>query len=594
MKKQKEVPDSPSPKAVSRRTLIKSAAAVAAGTAASALAPSQLVPQAEAQTSPGPFVATPTTIEASPRKNIVETDRGKVYGFAKDGVVTFRGIPYGASTEGKNRFMPPMKPEAWAGVRSALYWGPVSPQPFTSTLDSPRAGWKHDREAFMFEWEDGHDSEDCLRINIWTPSINDNAKRPVMVWLHGGGYVFGSDQELRMYPGDGLVRRGDVVVASVNHRLGVLGFGNLMTFGEQYARSPNVGMLDIVAALEWVKTNIGNFGGDPNRILIFGQSGGGGKVSTLMGMPAAQGLFHRAVVESGSILQYGSEEASARVMAGVVAELGLSKGNIGKIQEIPYQHIIEAAVRSQRVSASEGGDEGILSWGPVEDGKILPFHTWNPDAPSFSKDVPLIVGNTLNEFFNSVQMEDASVDSWSMAEVQKQLSAKPGNSFLSVGFGEAADRVIDVCQKVYPAASPFSIYSILSAMRSMRLSALAQATRKATQGGAPAYNYLFTWQTPVLDGQARAFHCSELPFVFYQTEVCAAMTGGGPDALALGARMADAWISFARTGNPNHPGLPHWRVYDPEKVPTMIFDDQCVVKNDPDGEIRKAIVEAMA
>ncbi|MGH9685555.1 MAG: carboxylesterase/lipase family protein [Candidatus Acidiferrales bacterium] len=415
-----------------------------------------------------------------------------------------------------------------------------------------------------------------------------------MVWLHGGGYVFGSDQELRMYPGDGLARRGDVVVVSVNHRLGVLGYGNLMVFGEQYASSPNVGMLDIVAALEWVKTNIGNFGGDPNRVLVFGQSGGGGKVSTLMGMPAAQGLFHRAVVESGSILQYESQESSARVLAGVLAELGLNKSNIGKIHEIPYQHIIEAAVRSQRVSASGGNDEGVLSWGPVEDGKILPFHTWKPDAPPFSKDVPLIVGNTLNEFFNSVQMEDANADSWDMAEVQKRLSVKRGNSFLSVGFGDAADHIITVCQKTHPGATPFTIYSIVSAMRAMRISALAQAERKAAQGGAPAYNYWFTWQTPILDGQGRAFHCSELPFVFYQTDACAAMTGGGPEAMALGARVADAWISFARTGNPNHPGLPHWPAYDPETVPTMIFDNQCVVKNDPDGEIRKAIIEAVA
>ena len=508
--------------------------------------------------------------------------------------MTFRGIPYGAWRGGREGFKPPVKAESWAGVRSALYWGPVSPQPLTSTLDAQRGGWKHDREAFMFEWEDGHDSEDCLRINVWTPSINDNAKRPVMVWLHGGGYEFGSDQELRMYPGDGLVRRGDVVVASVNHRLGVLGFANLMAYGEQYASSPNVGMLDIVAALNWVKTNIANFGGDPNNVLIFGQSGGGGKVSTLMGMPAAEGLFHRAVVESGSIVHYGSEEGSARVMAGVLAELGLNKSNIDKIHEIPYQHILEAGVHSQRVSVAEGVSQGFLTWGPVEDGKILPLHTWDPDGPSYSKDVPLIVGNTLNEFYNSVQMEDASVDSWSMSEVKKRLSAKRGDGFMSVTFGEATDHLINVCQKAYPDATPFTIYSILSAMRIMRQSALAQAERKAAQAGAPAYNYVFTWQTPVLDGQARAFHCAELPFVFYQTEVCAAMTGGGPGALALGARMADAWISFARTGNPNHPGLPTRPEYDPQTVPTIIFDNQCVVKNDPDSEIRKAVVEAMA
>ena len=311
MKRKKEDVEVRSSRAISRRSLMKGTAALAAGTAASVLAPSKLIPAPEAQTSSHPYVARPTVITASPHKNVVETESGKVYGCVKDGVVSFRGIPYGASTEGKNRFMPPAKPKPWPGERSALYWGPVAPQPFTSTIDSPRAGWRHDREAFMFDWEDGHDSEDCLRINVWTPSINDNAKRPVMMWLHGGGFVFGSSQELRMYPGDGLARRGDVVAVSVNHRLGALGFANLMDYGEQYASSPNVGMLDLVLALQWVKTNIANFGGDPNRVLIFGQSGGGAKVSTLMGMPSAQGLFHRGVVESGSMLRDGSREDSA-------------------------------------------------------------------------------------------------------------------------------------------------------------------------------------------------------------------------------------------------------------------------------------------
>jgi para-nitrobenzyl esterase len=278
----------------------------------------------------------------------------------------------------------------------------------------------------------------------------------------------------------------------------------------------------------------------------------------------------------------------------VLAELGLNKNNISKIHEIPYQKIIEAAVHSQRVSGAYGIHRG-LGWGPVVDGKVLPRAAWTPDAPAYSKNVPLIVGTTLNEFFNSVQMEDASLDSMTMDEARKRLAGSGGErSLFSTSLGKGTDHVIEVFRKSYPHASPFTIFSIISATSSMRLNALAQAERKSRQGGAPAYNYWFQWQTPVLDGAGRAFHCSELPFVFYQSEVCAPMTGGGPEALRLAGRMADAWISFARTGDPNHSGLPHWPAYDPVKMQTMIFDNQCVVKDDPDGEIRKAILEARA
>jgi para-nitrobenzyl esterase len=595
VKKQRERQDRQSSGNLSRRAVIQGAAALAAGTAASTLLPSRLVPAAEAKAPPAPYTAEEILVSASPRKNVVETDSGKVFGYVRDGIVTFKGIRYGASTAGKNRFMPPARPAPWAGVRSAVYWGPVAPQPFTSTIDGRRGGWSHPDEAFMFEWEDGHDSEDCLCLNVWTPSINDNAKRPVMVWLHGGGYVAGSSQELRMYPGEGLAKRGDVVVVSVNHRLGVLGFANLMELGEQYASSPNVGMLDLVAALEWVKTNISNFGGDPNRVLIFGQSGGGGKVSTLMGMPAAKGLFHRGVVESGSLLTDGTRKASARMTTAVLAELGLNRNTIGRIHELPYQQIVEAALHSQRVSSAEGVGGMGFGWGPVVDGKILPRAAWDPTAPSYSADVPMIIGTTLNEFFNSVQMEDHALDSMSLAEARKRLAGTGGPfSFFGARLGDHTDHVIEVFRKAYPKATPFEMFSRISATAMMRLSALTQAERKTAQGAAPAYNYWFQWQTPVLDGRARAFHCSELPFVFYNTERCAPMTGGGPEALDLAGRMADAWIQFARTGDPNHPGLPKWPAYDAAKISTMIFNDKCVVENDPDGEIRKAIAEARA
>jgi len=560
---------------------MKGAAGIAGTTAGAALLPvaSIVTPDATAAAKP---MASMTTVAASPKNNIVETDSGKIYGFVRDGIVTFKGIPYGASTAGKNRFMPPAKPEPWAGVRSALYWGPVSPQAYTSTFDGRRGGWNHDDESFMFEWEDGQPSEDCLRINVWTPSTSDNKKRPVLMWIHGGGYTSGSDNELRMYDGESLSRRGDVVMVSINHRLGVLGFMNLMDYGEEYASSPNVGMLDIVAALEWVKTNIANFGGDPSRVLIFGQSGGGAKVSTLMGMPSAQGLFHRAVVESGSSLRQGTTDRSAALAAAVIAELGLSKDSLGKIHDLPNETIVQAGLNAQRKAAASGGrggPGGPGGWGPVVDGKVLPRNSFDPDASLLSANVPMIIGTVLNEMANAVQMGDATLDTMSMDEAKRRLS---------VQHGDKTDEIARVVQELHPSATPFEIYSRVTAMGA-RLNALTQAERKAAQGAAPAYVYWFQWQTPIPDGRARAFHCSELPFVFYNTERCATMTGGGPEALDLAGRVSDAWVNFARTGNPNHPGLPTWPAYDAEKAPTMIFDTKCVAANDPDGALRKVL-----
>lgn len=595
---EKEGPVGRSCKTISRRALIRGTAALGAGTAASVLAPSTLVSMAQAEVLPAPpYVAQAVTIAASPSKNIVETDSGKVFGYVQDGVVTFKGIPYGASTTGKNRFMPPVKPAPWAGVRSTLSWGPVSPQAFAYMTNG-----RNDVASFVFQRDDGHASEDCLRINVWTPSINDNARRPVMVWIHGGGFFSGSAQTSPAYQGDNLVRRGDVVVVSVNHRLGVLGYSNLMEYGEQYAGSGNVGMLDLVAALEWVKTNISNFGGDPNRVLVFGQSGGGCKITTLMAMPSAKGLFHRAVVESGTAhLRVATADDAAHMAAAVMGELDLSKSSIAKIHELPVDQIVDAGVHAQRADAESGMNFGYrdaagfldLAWVPVFDGRILPRQPWGPTAPPDSADVPLLVGTVLNETYNSIQMGDASLDGMTMAEVKKRFSGRV-NNYRNAALGPATDHVIEVFQKAYPEATPFTIFSVLSATATGRKTALNMAAQKAAQGAAQAYNYWFRWQTPILDGRPRAFHSSDLAFVFYNTERCASMTGGGPEALDLAGRMADAWIHFARNGDPNHSGLPHWPAYDAAKIPTMIFNTECVMKNDPDGEIRMAIVEALS
>ncbi len=271
---------------------------------------------------PAPGQASPSAAPLIARDGdaVAATRSGRVAGYIRRGIFTFKGIPYADNSAGPNRFMPPVKPKSWEGVRSSRQYGYVAPQ-------GPRAGWANDEEAFMFAWDDGVQSEDCLRVNVWTPGVGDGKKRPVMVWLHGGGYTAGSGQELRSYDGENLARRGDLVVVSLNHRLNVFGYLDLSKFGDQYAASGNVGMLDIVAALEWVRDNIENFGGNPQMVTIFGQSGGGGKVSTLMAMPAAKGLFHRAIVESGSILQGIPQENAQKVADAIVGELGLSRGD---------------------------------------------------------------------------------------------------------------------------------------------------------------------------------------------------------------------------------------------------------------------------
>ena len=446
----------------------------------------------------------------------------------------------------------------------------MSPQTLTSTFTARRVGWHHDDEAFMFQWEDGKPHEDCLSVNVWTPAL-DSLKRPVLFWIHGGGFTTGHSNELATYDGENLARRGDVVVVSVNHRLGPLGFLNLSEYGDQYAHSANAGVLDLVAALEWVKTNIGSFGGDPTRVLIFGQSGGGGKVSTLMGMPAAKGLFHRAVIQSsGSPIRQLSMDTSQRTAAALLKELGIDKSNLDKLRQVSPDNILEASVRVAKAANSPGGAQpGLGGWGPVVDGHDLPRNVWDPAAPEFSANVPLLVGNVLNEMGNSVQMGSAAYEDMTMDEVKTRLAKE---------FPGRADALIAAISKANTITKPFDIYSLSQGLP-RRVDVLAMAGLKAKQGKAPAYVYRFIWQSPMVDGRARAYHCSELPFVFYNTERCSSMTGGGPEPMELAGRISDAWINFARRGNPNNPGLPDWPAFDAETRPTMVFDTRCEVRN---------------
>ena len=557
---------------IDRRSLLKTLA-LAAGSASLGV-PCAV---AAAESYPKPSQPAKDPVFANSEKPIVETDRGKVRGYIRNGISTFKGIPYGDDTSGAARFKPAVKAKPWTGVRSSMQYGSVCPQP-------ERQGWKHDEEAWLFSWEDGNPGEDCLRVNVWTPGINDNKKRPVMVWLHGGGYAAGSGQELRSYDGENLARRGDTVVVSLNHRLNVFGHLDLSSYSNEYEGSGNVGMSDIVLALEWVRDNIAMFGGDPGLVTVFGQSGGGGKICTLSTMPSAEGLFHRMIVQSGSLGQPRKPEDAARTADAFLKQLQLDKSSLNRLQELPWHQIEGAAVAATASNAPRGlinfrHARNLLGWAPVLDGKIVTEMAFDPKTPDRVKKVPLLVGTVMNEFVTAT--DHPEYFEWTDADLRKHVQDAAPNQ---------AEAAIAAVKELYPDAKPFQLWSVIAAA-SVRGAAIDQATSKAAAGGAAAYNYYFTWQAPVLDGRPMAFHCSELAFCFDNTERCENMTGRSPEAKVLGGKVSEAWLHFARSGNPGHPGLPPWAAFTPDKKPVMIFDNTCVMKNNLDDHLQHIMSE---
>jgi para-nitrobenzyl esterase len=505
---------------------------------------------------------------STPRSAVAKTQYGPVRGYVDGGVFTFKGVPYGQNTAGENRWLPAKPPKPWKDEYPALVYGANCPQ----TLHD----WTGIEQTFLQDWDDGWQSEDMLKLNIWTPSLSGS--RAVMFYIHGGGFQFGSSYELPSHEGAQMARHHDVVQVSVNHRLNGLGFLDVSEIGGAgYEESVNVGMTDLVAALKWVQENISNFGGDPNKVMIYGQSGGGGKVATLMGMPSAKGLFHRAAIQSGGGSAADKEEAKEFARQ-LVKELGVT--DIAGLQKVDWHTLNSAADAAQAKMPPRAGAPGMPNrpgpprrfWGPTQDGTVINMRSFQDAAPEISKDVPMLIGSVSEE--GNRMLSRPTEAEWRVT--------------LARQYGEAkANALADAMKKAHPEKSIRTLSYGVGGI-SGRNNVVRMAKLKHDLKAAPVYTYFFTWQSPMLE-DAGAWHTAELAFCFDNTKRCEQGTGNTPEAQALAKKMANAWANFARTGNPSQPGLT-WTPSDPEKNQTMVFDNECRMVNDPEGAVRKILL----
>lgn len=504
---------------------------------------------------------------SSAGRTVVSTAAGQLIGGLRDGVYSYLGVRYAEA----DRFMPPKPVAKWDGVKAAVTYGESCPIPRMSAVAGDELFNPH---RYLPE------NEACQFLNVWTPAIKDGRRRPVMVWIHGGGFTTGSGIELTSYDGHNLAKKGDVVVVTLNHRLNVLGFLDLSAYGAAYRHSGNASMADLVAALQWVQHNIGVFGGDPGNVTIFGQSGGGYKVRALMGAPAARGLFHKAIVQSGSRVSPVTDQPSARKVAELtLANLKIAPAEVDRIRTVDYPALIAAATTALRQAADAGARDA--RWAPVLDGDYFPADPVGEAWSDLARDIPLLVGNVLNEFETVIRNTPAAL----LADNRNQWTAEKTRVMLQKRFGDRAAAVEREFLAAYPGKKPADAYFIDTYFRP---GSIRDADLKAAQGGAPVFAYMFTKESPVMDGIGMAWHCAELPYVFANAGLVTTATGGDAAALALGDRMSAAWVNFARTGRPAAPGLPDWPAYTVERGATMVFDDTSRVANHLDRRLMEA------
>jgi len=484
---------------------------------------------------------------------LAQTTHGAVLGTIEDGVFIFKGIPYAQA----ERFMPPQDPDSWQDTLKTTEFGPVAKQ---------IVAWIDDSNM---------DEEKLFSVNVWTQGLKDGNKRPVMLWLHGGGYHVGSSSD-PMTDGKALTHKGDVVMVSVNHRLNILGFLDLSGANSKYAQSANVGMLDIVKALEWINDNIEEFGGDPSNVTIFGESGGGGKVGTLMSMPSANGLFHKAIIQSGTLVNTMNTEKSQALGLAVLKKLNITPDELSKIDTVSYQSLVKAG--NEAIAEISGprvpGSLNMFGFAPSMDGEVLLQQPFSPAFAAISNDIPLMIGSTLNELINT-------------AYAERDLTIEEAKERLKKIYGNKTDQFVSLYEEAYPDFTPQDLLSIDTIFRP---TTITTADARVEQTKAPVYSYLLAWKSPVDSATRGSFHGLDIPLAFNNIKYREDWTGTSAEAYELADIMSTVWLNFVKTGNPNfEEKLPKWEPYTVENGETMYFDVENKIVHNHDRDLMRLV-----